>query len=143
MKKQQKKALEVGIGIAAAGIAAAAAGAYLLTGKQGQKNRKKISSWAVKAKKDIVTELKSAQKVSKQTYNDTVKNVLAKYKQLKNVDPKELQSLMVEAQGHWNNIAAELKAASNTVSKAAKKVTKTPVKKTAKKAPAKKVAKKK
>lgn len=142
MKKQQKQILTASIGIA--GLAAAAAGAYLLTGKRGEKNRKKISAWAIKAKKEIVSELKGVEKVSKKAYEETIKKVTDKYKQLKNVDPSELQSLITEAKGHWDAISQEIAAASKTVSKAATKVVKKAVsKKTTAPVAKKKVAKKK
>jgi len=127
MKKTQKKVLGAGLGIAA--LAAAAAGAYYLTGKEGAKHRKKLSAWATKAKKDIVSEIGKLQKVSKQTYHKAVQDVASKYQGLKNVDPKELQALITDAKGHWENIAQEIKtaagSAANIVAKAKKARSKT------------------
>lgn len=130
MKKGQKQALAIGAGAAA--LAAAAAGVYFLTGKRGAKNRKKVAVWADKAKKEVVSELKGLQKVSKQTYNKAVDEVTKRYKQVKNIDPADVMMMANELKGNWDAIARE-------ISNATKKVTKSlPKKKVAKKKSTKK-----
>jgi hypothetical protein len=46
--------------------------------------------------------------VSKQAYDSAAKEVLAKYKQIKNIDPKEVEALGKELKGHWEKIAKDL-----------------------------------
>jgi hypothetical protein len=150
-KPINKKVLGVA-GVALAGLAATAAGAYLFAGKEGAKNRRKVTAWSEKAKKEIVDEVKKLEKVSKQTYESAIDQISDRYKQLKHVKPGDLQAFISDAKGHWNNISKEIGAVSNiakrVTKKAAKKVskvvtgtTKKPVAK--KKSPAKKKAKKK
>ena len=53
----------VGLGLAAI-TAAAAAGAYFLYGKDGAKNLKKIKSWSLKAKAEVLEKLEKAKDIS-------------------------------------------------------------------------------
>ena len=145
-KKQKKVAVGVGVGLTAL-AAATAAGTYFFGGKKGAKNRAKVSKWADDAKKDVVKQLKGLEKVTKTSYAEAVDAVVAKYKQAKKIDPKELLAIAGELKGHWDAIATEVEAASKKVvpmvKKTAKKVVKkvTPVKRLAPKA-TKKAAKK-
>lgn len=141
MKKSQKKAVAVGAGVAA--LAAAAAGAYFFTGKRGVKNRKKVSSWTAKAKRDVMSEMGKMKKVSKDTYNKTVDTVLANYKSVKSIDKKELADVTNELKAHWNAIAGEVEKARKQVARVLPKVKKSVTKKApAKKKTVKKAAKK-
>lgn len=146
MKKGQKQALAVGAGLAA--VAAAAAGVYMLTGKNA-KNRKKLAKWAKDMQHDVVKELNKAGKVSKASYNKVVDTVAKNYKGLKNVSVEELAIMAAELKGSWDSINSELNNASQTVKRVvpkavrsvakkvrvgnAKKAVKKAVKKTAKK----------
>lgn len=103
------------LGLAA--VAAAAAGAYYFYGKDGVKNRKAVKSWAMKAKAEVMENLEKLTDVSETTYNKTVDQVLAKYKKVKSVAPKELSDLQKELKSHWKSVKSE-------VEKAAKKITK-------------------
>lgn len=114
MKKTQKQALAVGAGIAA--IAAAAAGVYMMTGKNA-KNRKKVATWVGNLQDDVVKELNNAGKVTKATYNKVVDSAAKNYKGLKNVSTSELASVASELKSSWDNISAELANASNSVSR--------------------------
>ncbi len=136
MKKAQKKAVAIGAGVAA--LAAAAVGTYLLTGKRGAKNRKKISAFADKAKKEIAQELKKTEQVTKKVYDQTVDAVAKKYKAVKNIDAGELAALSSELKSYWNDMSATAKTAAKRVTKAVSPK-KSPAKK---KAAPKKAAKK-
>ncbi|HEX3100055.1 MAG TPA: hypothetical protein VHQ41_03755 [Patescibacteria group bacterium] len=142
MKKNQKKALAVGAGVAA--IAAAAAGVYMMTGKHA-KNRKKVAKWATNLQEDVIIELNKAGKASKQTYNKIVDNTAKSYKGLKNVSAAELTAVAGELKSSWDNINAELSKASKNIRKVVPKVAKQAAKtakKVAKKAAPKKAVKK-
>lgn len=107
---------KIGLGVAA--IAAAAAGAYFFYGsKNAVKNRRNLKSWAVKARGEVMENLEKLSDVTEQSYNKVVKDVLAKYKKLKNVAPGELAEMQKELTSSWRSIKTE-------VQKAAKKVTK-------------------
>ncbi len=138
MKKNQKRALEVGAGIAA--VAAAAAGVYFMTGKNA-KNRKKVAKWASNFQEDVILDLNKAGKATKATYNKIVDSAAKNYKGLKNVSATELAAMASELKSSWDTISAELSTASQSVRKAIPKVAKA-AKVTAKKTVAKKVASK-
>jgi len=108
-KKSSGAKVAEGLGIAAlaAGAAAVAAG-YYFSGKEGKKHRKQVSAWSKQAKMEMVKKLKEMRTVSKQAYNKAAAEVLAKYKQAKNVDPEELMAFGQEIKGHWDKISKEV-----------------------------------
>ena len=133
MKKTTTKKVAVGTGIAA--LAAAAAGTYFFyVSKDAKKNRAVAKAWSVKAKNEVIKELKKASVVTERGYHATVKEVAERYKKLQKLDAKEVQAFVTELKGHWNNISKELKAGAKVTSHAKKPV--------AKKKPAKKTTKK-
>lgn len=129
-KKESNKAAKVatvGLGIAVA--AAAAAGLYFLYGKDGEKNRKKLKGWMVKAKGEVMERMEKLKDVNEAAYHAVVDAVLSKYR---HIEEKEVGQLARELKGHWKNIKKHL----SEDDKPAKK-------KTARKSPAKKKAAKK
>lgn len=122
MKKGQKQALAIGAGIAA--LAAAAAGTYFFAGKDGAKNRAKVSAWAEKAKKEVIKDMHKLQDVSKKTYDATVDTILDKYHDLKNVDSGDVKALAKELKTHWKSISGHLKEGTATAVKTVKKAVK-------------------
>ena len=109
MKKSTKKAIEIGAGIA--GVAAAAAGAYILaTSKKGKKATKKAVAWAGQAKKEVIAEVKKMKAVNQKTYAKAVDEVVNKYKGLKNVDVKDVIEFSQELKGHWDGIKKEIES---------------------------------
>jgi len=95
----------VGAGV---GLVALAAGGYFLYGKDGAKNRKKVQGWALKAKGDMLEGIERLKDVNQKTYNGIVDQVAKRYKQLKQVDKKELQKLVKESKSFWNKIASQV-----------------------------------
>ena len=112
-------ALGIGVGLAAL------AGAYFLYGKDGTKRRKKITSWMLKAKGEVLQKIEKMKDVSEETYQDAVQTVMKKYEKLKDVDKTELEALAKDLQGHWKNIKKEIEASTKTVKKGKKVVKKT------------------
>src|SRR3989338_6643088 len=105
--KSHKTAL--GLGMAAL---AAAAGAYFLYGNDAAKNRKKVQSWALKVKAEVLERLENVQKLSKEEYRTIVDEVTRKYYGVKTIDPAELETLKNELKEHWKRIAAHINEAS-------------------------------
>ena len=101
MKRSTKVGLGAGI---AAAAAAAAAGAYFLYGKDGAKNRKKVKSWMVKARADVMQKMEKMEHVSQKRYHELVDAALKGYKNMKEVSPAELAAAAKELKGHWNAI---------------------------------------
>ena len=116
-KKSKKIMVEAGaVGLAAL-TAAAAAGAYFLSGKKGAKNRKKIKGWMLKAKGEILQEMEHMKNMSEGTYHNTIDAMSERYKILKNVDKKELECLVGELKSHWKHIKKDLKPKAKKSSK--------------------------
>ena len=113
-------AMKVGAGVAIA--AAAIAGAYLLYGKDGAKNRKKVRSWGLKMKAEILEKMEQMPELSEAVYTKTIDEVSKHYKALKNIDPKELQQMVSEMKGHWASIKKQI---TPKAKKVVKKATKT------------------
>jgi uncharacterized protein YicC (UPF0701 family) len=136
MKKQIKQNNNVAAnatGLAA--LAAAAAGVYFLYGsKDATKNKKKITSWSLKMKADVLEKIEKLKEIDEKIYSDVVEVVTAKYTALKNTNNDEVEAIKKELSSHW-------KAIKNTISPAPKKVAKKIVKKVVTKI-AKKVTKK-
>lgn len=128
MKKSQKKAIAVGAGMAA--LAAAAAGVYMMTGKNA-KNRKKVAAWAGNMQKDVLRELKKVKKGSQSAYNQAVDAVAKNYKAARKISAPELAAAAAELKGHWNTIRQELEGASRTVRRIKPKARKSKAKKVA------------
>lgn len=93
------------LGLAAAGIA----GAYFLYGKDGAKNRKKIKSWGLKAKGEVLEKLEKAKGLTEANYHDIIDIVSTKYGKVKGVAPEEIQAFAKDLKKHWKNIKKGVK----------------------------------
>ncbi len=91
-----------------AGIASAIVGGILLYGPQGKENRKKIKTWAIKAKADVVDEVEKMKDVSEDKYHRAVDRVIGKYGRLKNVSESETVKLGRELKRHWRTVVEEV-----------------------------------
>ena len=121
--------------------AVTAVGAYFLYGsKDAAKNRKKVKSWMLKAKAEVLEGLEKAQEMTKDEYEDLVNNISVAYAGLQDASKKDIKEFKDEMKAHWKTIEKFAKSPKKTVKKATKSIKKT-AKKTAKKA-TKKTAKK-
>lgn len=135
-KKKTSTARKAGIGVGS--LAAAVAGAYYLYGtKQGAKKRKKMRSWALKAKGELMEKLEEMEKVNKKVYHEAVDKMAKRYAAMKHIDTKEVEKLAADLKMQWKHIQKEIKKegkiAAKKAAKEAKKAAKR-VKKVAKKA---------
>ncbi|PJE64348.1 MAG: hypothetical protein COU90_02760 [Candidatus Ryanbacteria bacterium CG10_big_fil_rev_8_21_14_0_10_43_42] len=119
-----KKSTTEGVGIGLAALAAAAAGAYFLYGKNGVKNRKKVKSWMFKMRAEVQDNIEKMQDVSKESYNRVVDETARHYSALKQVDRKELDQMVRELKGHWKSISSQVMKNIKTVKPAKKKTAK-------------------
>lgn len=116
MKNQSKNTGKKVLGIGA--LAAAAAATYYFYGsKNAAKNRKNVSDFAQKAKKDVVTKVAKLKEVTKNNYEKVVSEVLENYKKVKNINPKELVALSQELKSQWQKIIKHLPKTANKVLK--------------------------
>lgn len=147
MAKKKTKQTELsaeqkwGIGVGLTATVAAAAGAYFLYGsKDAEKNRKKVKSWMLKAKAEVLEGLERAQEMTKGEYEDLINTIGAAYADLQDATDKDIKEFKQEMKAHWENIEKYAKKApkqaSKTASKAKKQATKSAKKvtKSAKKA---------
>ncbi len=135
---------KVGIGVALTAAAAAAAGSYFLYGSpDAAKNRKKVKSWSLKAKGEILEAVEKAKNISAEEYQRAVEKAVEAYERANDISKNELSAFRKEMMTHWRTMQGNAKKAKGTAKKVVKKAAKkaTTAKKTAKKA-VKKVAKK-
>ena len=98
---------------AAVGLAAmaAAAGAYYFYGsKHATQHRRKMKSWAIKARGEVVEKLEKAQELTQKKYDRVVDEVADKYRRVKNIDPKEVTALAEDMRRHWKNISSQVQS---------------------------------
>ncbi|HZS42679.1 MAG TPA: hypothetical protein VFA52_00450 [Candidatus Paceibacterota bacterium] len=120
MTTKNTKKVMTGVGITAA-VAAAAAGAYYFYGTaDGKKKRKKMEAWAIKARKEVISQIEKLKDVNEDAYHQIVDTVTEKYKKLKDANPAELALMARELKGHWGNIQREFQKSKSTVAKMAK-----------------------
>jgi uncharacterized protein YicC (UPF0701 family) len=121
-----------------AALAAAAAGVYFLYGsKDATKNRKKVTSWSLKMKAEVLEKIEKLKEIDDKIYNDVVETVSAKYLALKNTENTEVEAIKKELSSHWKAIKSKImpapkKVAKKVVKKVAKKVVAKVAKKTTK-----------
>lgn len=99
----------IGVGLGLGTLVAATAGAYYFYGtKEGAKKRKKITSWMLKIKGEVLEELEKLEKVSEKNYQQIVNAAIKKYEVAKNIDKKELLALKADLKKHWKNIKKQI-----------------------------------
>ena len=103
--KKNDKILGAGVGLAAI----AAAGAYFLYGKDGPKNRRKITSWALKIKGEVLEKIEAMKTIDRETYLRMVDKVAERYARKEKISNTELQHLTVELKNAWAHIDKKLK----------------------------------
>ncbi len=128
-KKSAKKGLsggeKVGIGAALSAAALAAAGAYFLYGSpNAAKNRKKVKSWSLKAKGEVLEAMEKAGKMTSEEYQALLDGVVAGYAQMKSASKADLNEFKKEMMTNWQKIAKQAGGAKKAATKSAKKAVK-------------------
>lgn len=138
-KKDISNAQKLGIGVGLTTAAVAAVGAYFLYGsKDASKNRKKVKSWALKAKGEVLEVLEKAEKITEGEFKQLVDGAVKTYGKMENVTKKEIEEFKKEMNENWAGLVKSgVAKVFNTEANG------NGAKKTAKKAPAKKAAAKK
>jgi len=108
MKKTQKGSSTATVVGVVASVAALGAAAYVLFGKDGKKNRKAISGWAIKMKGEIIEKFEDAKEITEPIYNKIVDEVSAKYMKAKNVDKAELEKAVSGIKKHWKAMVKDM-----------------------------------
>lgn len=132
-------AQKLGLGVGLTAAAVAAAGAYFLYGsKDAPKNRKKVQSWALKAKGEVLEALEKADKMTAGEFQTLVDGVLSTYGKAQKLSKADLQNFKKEMSENWtglvkSGVAKVFQEQGSAVETQAKKVVKKAVKKVAKK----------
>lgn len=136
--------LGVGVGLTAAAVAAA--GAYFLYGSENaEANRKRVKSWALKAKGEVLEALEGAEHMTEEQFKTIVANVIDTYNKAHSLSKREMSDFKKEMHDNWEELVAsgvaKVLTSEQIAAREAKKATKKPAKKasgsTAKKASAK------
>lgn len=106
MEKTSSAVKAAGVLGLATGAATVAAGYYFF-GKSGKEHRKEAGNWAKKAKVEMLEKIKQMKDVSKDAYQGALEDVLAKYQEIKGIDPKELKKFGQELMAHWDKISKD------------------------------------
>jgi hypothetical protein len=142
MAKKQSAAVnaqKLGIGVGLTAAAVAAAGAYFLYGsKNAPKNRKKVQSWALKAKGEVLEALEKADKMTAGEFQTLVDGVLATYGKAQKLSKTDLQNFKKEMGENWSGlvksgVAKVFETKTDETKKVVKKSVKKGTKKVAKK----------
>jgi hypothetical protein len=86
--------------LAAAGVV----GAYYFYGKDAKKHQKKLKSWVLKFKAEVLEQLEVAKEMSEALYHTIIDTTATKFKEMNKIEHTEIDSLAEELKGHWQNI---------------------------------------
>lgn len=101
----KKKTGGAGMGLRVLAVAAAlTAGGYFLYGKDGAKNRKKVKSWMLKARAEVLEHMEKLNDMDQADYVAVVDKVMKRYEVMKDVGTKEADALSRELKSHWKHI---------------------------------------
>lgn len=142
-KEGMGKATKMGIGIGLTAAAVSAAGAYFLYGsKKASQNRKKVKSWVLKAKGEVLEALEKAESITEDEYKALVEAASGAYGTVKSATAGEVKDFKKEMSEHWAQLQKSkvIKKMASAPMLAPKK--KVPTKKPAGASPAKKTTKK-
>jgi len=102
-------------------MAASAVAGYFLYGPKGDKNRKKIRSWTLKAKADVLEKVEKAKEISEEQYYAIVDQVTERYAKVKDTQEEELTSLNKELKKYWKDVQKRFVKPVKKAKKATKK----------------------
>jgi uncharacterized protein HemX len=112
-KKEKNNGGHAGQAIAGlAALAAAAAGFYFLYGSDdAAKNRRKVKSWTLHLKAEVMDKMESMKDVSEDTYYAAVTEIADKYATMKDINKDELADLIKSLKSHWKDIKKDIETA--------------------------------
>jgi len=104
-----RRKMQISIGIAT--IAAGATAAYFLAGKRGAQNRRKLKTWMVEAKREILSRFENLNDLTEDRYRQIIDSVVQRYRGLREASPEEIAAFVRELQGSWKNISGRVRQA--------------------------------
>lgn len=125
MKKIVKKGMssgkKVAIGAGVAAIGAASAGAYYLFGPNKKAHQKKAKALMAKMKKEAISELKKAKKLSVPMYHKAVDVVSKNYAKQYKAHAKDINAIAQKLKGELKDVEKLAKSTAKKAVKVAKK----------------------
>lgn len=123
-----KIAAEIGAGLVAAGVVAAAG--YYFYGSKGAKQHRKIAAkWAGDMKKEVVREARRVKNMDAKDFAKVVDTVASTYQSARSINATEVKRAAKELKANWEAVRREIGKTGRT----SKKVVKKAVKRVAKK----------
>ena len=105
MKTKTKKSVSrnnaIKIGGAIIGLTAIAT-AFFYGTKEGEKSRKIIKGWALKAKGEVLESLEDLKSVSEEKYHSALDKVVKKYKKISKISPQDLENFVKGMKKEWD-----------------------------------------
>ncbi|MDP2650106.1 MAG: hypothetical protein Q8P16_00905 [bacterium] len=96
---------KVGIGVGLTAAAVAAAGTYFLYGSSNApRNRKKVKSWMLKAKAEVLEALERAEDMTQKEYEDLIDSIGRVYGAMQDATRGDVADFKKEMKGHWSRI---------------------------------------
>lgn len=124
-----KIATEIGAGLVAAGVAAAA-GYYFYASKDAKKHRKIAAKWASDMKKEVLRETNRVKNINTKDFAKIVDTVASTYQSARSINAADVKRAAKELKANWEAVRRE----AGKTGMRGKKVVKKAVKKVAKKA---------
>lgn len=108
MKRSIRKTVivEIGAGLAAAGVAA---GYYFYGSKTAKNHRKVVVKWASDMKKEVIAEAKRLKNESPRAFAMVVDRVAKTYQGARSVDVAEVKRAAKELKENWEIVQREMK----------------------------------
>lgn len=98
----------IGAGVGVAVVAAL--GAYFLYGKNGARNRGKISGWMLRLKGEVLEKVENIKELNEQEYYRVVDEISGRYANMEKVGTEEVKHLASELKGAWNQLKEQLES---------------------------------
>jgi IS4 transposase len=95
------------------GLAAAAAGAYLVYGRTA-KQRRALRGWALKMKGEVLESMEKLKEVNEDSYQDVVDKVAKRYKKVKDINQDELKGLVGDLRAAWSKFSTKVRGINKT-----------------------------
>lgn len=110
--KRDSHGVAIGVGMAA--LAAAAAGAYYLYGSEkGPQRRKRLKSWTLRMKAEVMEEIEKLKELNQGAYEAVIATISKKYSRFKDIDPAEVAELASRMKTHWKDIQKDIKSSTS------------------------------
>ena len=104
-KKDNGAKVVMAVGVAGAAVAALAGALFLYGTDEGVKTKKKIKSWTLKAKGEVLEQIENVKNIDKEKYMKIVDKTVEKYKAKMQDNAAEVESFAKDLKKHWNVIA--------------------------------------